>query len=205
MLAGNEYLARFATAFTPAQRVHHVPTCVETGWYRPANHREHGVQVKLVWIGQSSTLPSLAAASSQLAAAGRRVPGAVLRVICDASPPDLGMPIELRQWSSAAEADELAAADIGISWLCDDLWSLGKCGLKVLQYMAAGLPVVANPIGIHCEFVRHGETGFLADTPQQWAEAVGRLAADPELRNRMGAAARRRIEDEYSLRCWRRA
>ena len=85
---------------------------------------------------------------------------------------------------------ELAATDIGISWLCDDLWGQGKCGLKVLQYMAAGLPVVANSVGVHRKMIVHGQSGFLADTPEEWAEAVSLLAENPSLRHRMGTAAR---------------
>src|SRR5262249_27988140 len=81
----------------------------------------------------------------------------------------------------------------------DDLWSRGKCGLKVLQYAAAGLPVVANPVGVHPEMIRHGETGFLASTPAQWIAAVRRLADDPALRVRMGRAARRHFESRYSI------
>jgi glycosyltransferase involved in cell wall biosynthesis len=88
----------------------------------------------------------------------------------------------------------------------DDLWSRGKCGLKVLQYMAAGLPVVANPVGVQADLVRQGETGFLAETPDQWAEAVGRLGSDPALRRRMGRAGRQRVEAEFSVAagaaCW---
>ena len=93
----------------------------------------------------------------------------------------------------------MAAADVGISWVPDDLWSRGKCGLKVLQYMAAGLPVVANPVGVQADLVRHGETGFLARTPAEWVEALRRLGADPELRCRLGAAGRRRVEAEFSV------
>ena len=94
-----------------------------------------------------------------------------------------GMPgIEVipRDWSSDSETRESADADIGISWLPDHPWSLGKCGLKVLQYMAAGLPVVANPVGIHRQLVCHGRTGFLATSPAHWAEAIHRLASSPE-------------------------
>jgi len=109
------------------------------------------------------------------------------------------LPVLCCPWSQATEAAELASADIGISWLPGDLWSRGKCCLKVLQYMAAGLPVVANPIGVQAHLVRHGKTGFLVETPEQWTEAIGRLAHDPELRRLMGRAGRQRVEQDFSV------
>ena len=93
----------------------------------------------------------------------REVPGVRLRVICDRFP-DLGaMPVVAVPWSEATEAAELAAGDVGITWVPDDLWSRGKCGLKVLQYQAAGLPVVTNPVGVHAEMIEPGVTGLAAD------------------------------------------
>src|SRR5205807_6528705 len=133
-------------------------------------------------------------AEPMLAAAATALPGLELRVICNRFPQLEGIRVVPRQWSMATEAAEVADADIGVSWLPDDPWSLGKCGLKVLQYMAAGLPVVANPVGVQAEIVRDGDTGFLAETPAQWVEAIGRLAGDPHLRVRMGRAARQRVE-----------
>ena len=94
---------------------------------------------------------------------------------------------------------DLAAANIGISWLPNDLWSQGKCGLKVLQYMAAGLPVVANPVGVQAGFVQPGVTGFWANSPDEWVAAVGRLVCDANLRHRLGLAGRRLVEQEYHV------
>jgi len=65
--------------------------------------------------------------------------------------------------------------------------------------MAAGLPVVANPVGMQAQLVRHGKTGFLAETSEQWTEAIGRLAHDPDLRRELGRAGRQRVEEEFSL------
>jgi hypothetical protein len=202
VLAGNEYLTRFAAAYTDPRRVHFVPTCIEPSWYPLASHRRTGSWSRLAWIGQRCMLPSLDAMAAHFTAIGRRLPEVSLRVICDALPQFNSLRMELRPWSSAAEASELAATDIGISWLCDDLWGQGKCGLKVLQYMAAGLPVVANSVGVHRKMIVNGETGFLADTPEEWAEAVSRLAENPSLRRRMGAAARRSVETDYNIRDW---
>ncbi len=202
VLAGNDYLAQFASAYTETGQVHHLPTCVEPRWYAAANHRRSGSLARLVWIGQPSMLPSLLAMNEHLAAVARSLPQITLRVVCDRLPETAVENTELRPWSSATEARELSACDIGLSWLCDDLWSLGKCGLKVLQYMAAGLPVVANPVGVHAKLVVHGETGLLASTPAEWSEAIALLANNPGLRRRMGAAARSRIEQDYSVAVW---
>jgi hypothetical protein len=202
VLAGNDYLAQFALAYADPSRVHFVPTCVEPSWYPQANHRRMGSGARLGWIGQRCMLPSLDAMQEHLAAVNRQLPNLTLRVISDALPQISDLPMELRPWSSATETTELAATDIGISWLCDDLWGQGKCGLKVLQYMAAGLPVVANSVGVHRKMIVHGESGFLADTPEEWVEAITLLAENPSLRHRMGIAARRSVEANYNVRRW---
>ena len=130
---------------------------------------------------------------------GQGCPGLQLKLVCDRFIDLRHLPVIACPWSEAAEAAAIAGADIGISWLPDDEWSLGKCGLKILQYMAAGLPVVANPVGVQRDLVHHGKTGFLAETVQQWTEAVSRLAREPELRRRMGQAGRQRAQKDFSV------
>jgi glycosyltransferase involved in cell wall biosynthesis len=122
-----------------------------------------------------------------------------LKLVCDRfiRPPDL--PVLEVPWSESTEGAAIASADIGISWIPDDPWSRGKCGLKVLQYMAAGLPVVTNPVGVHPEIVRHGETGFLVNTTDEWVDAIRLLSRDRDLRRRMGMAGRKVVEDRYSV------
>jgi glycosyltransferase involved in cell wall biosynthesis len=202
VIAGNDYLRRYTAAYADPWRVHTVPTCVEPVWYPLATHARTGSAVRLAWIGQRSTLPSLDRAREHLTAVAACLPEIELRVISDAAPDLPGLRVVLRPWSAATEAAELADADIGVSWLPDDAWSLGKCGLRVLQYMAAGLPVVANPVGMNRRMVTHGETGFLASSPAEWAEAIACLAADPLLRARMGAAGRAAVEEHYSVEAW---
>jgi len=199
VLASNDYLGQYAAAHTDPRRVYLIPTCIEPGWYRPVLHRRTGQAVRLAWIGQRAMLPSLECAGAELAAVAAELPGVELRLICDAGPAPLPVRVALRPWSPATEADELVEADIGISWLADDLWSLGKCGLKVLQYMAAGLPVVANPVGVHTVLVSEGQTGYLPQTPAEWIQAVRRLAQDAERRRRLGTAGRHCVEAKYSV------
>jgi glycosyltransferase involved in cell wall biosynthesis len=211
VVAGNDYLAVEARRWADPDRVVVIPTCVDVAKYpflgarpsRPQPVRAAGTAalpgIQLVWIGSASTLRGLVQFTPVLSAIGRAVPGTRLKLICDRffEIPDL--PVDQCTWNGATEAAEIAAADVGISWVPDDPWSRGKCGLKVLQYHAAGLPVIANPVGVQAGFVRDGMTGFRATTTEEWVNAVRCLAADPRLRQRLGAAGREQVEAGYSV------
>jgi glycosyltransferase involved in cell wall biosynthesis len=197
VVAGNENLAR-AARDAGASHVTVIPTCVDVPRYPCAEHRREG-GAELVWIGSSSTLQGMERIRPLLEEIGRRYRGLRLKLVCDRFLHLENLPVLARPWSEENEAKEIAAADIGIGWVPDDPWSAGKCGLKLLQYMAAGLPVVANPVGVQASIVRHGETGFLAETDEQWLQAIGRLAHDAPLRQRMGRAGRELVEREYSV------
>jgi glycosyltransferase involved in cell wall biosynthesis len=203
VVAGNDFLADCALrAGARVDRVHVIPTCVDPRVYPVARQDEESAVIDLVWIGSASTLQGLEQSRpiwERLAKAFRHLR---IRIICDRIPESFPLPVVPIPWSEATEACELAAGHIGVSWLPDDLWSRGKCGLKVLQYQAAGLPVVANPVGAHCEMVHAGETGMLATTPGDWVDAMGTLVADARLRQEMGYEARRRIEAHYSVAAW---
>jgi glycosyltransferase involved in cell wall biosynthesis len=199
VIAGNDFLRDQATAWTDPSKVCQIPTCLDVSRYPLARHDAQTPQVRLAWIGSSSTLRGLEKIGALLDRLGRRLPNLRLRVICDRTLTLDHLPVDFCSWSEVTETRDLAEADIGMSWLPDDGWSAGKCGLKVLQYMAAGLPVVANPVGVQNRMVRHGETGFLVNTPDEWEDAVQLLARDPIMRRRMGLAGRNLVEAEYQV------
>jgi glycosyltransferase involved in cell wall biosynthesis len=193
VIAGNDYLADHVTG--NGGKPHVIPTCVDTAKYQPGQ----GDGRTLVWVGSSSTLQGLERIAGLLDGVARAMPGVRLKVICDRFPTFRELPVLPVRWSGATEAEEIASADVGISWVPDDDWSRGKCGLKVLQYMAAGLPVVTNPVGVHQHMVRDGENGYLATSPAEWCSAVARLLGDADLRQRMGRIGRQRAEAEFSV------
>jgi glycosyltransferase involved in cell wall biosynthesis len=203
VIAGNAFLADRAESSGAARsRIVVIPTCIATDAYPGESRTERGQGIELVWIGSSSTLKGLESQRETWERVGGEVEGTRLRVICDRFPNFGALPIVPVAWSQATEVTELARADVGVSWVPDDLWSRGKCGLKLLQYQAAGLPVVANPVGVHEKMVRNGENGFLARSPDEWIEAIRRLRLQPGLRASMGAAARRAVEAGYSVSAW---
>jgi glycosyltransferase involved in cell wall biosynthesis len=199
VVTGNVFLSVQATRYTAPDRVHVIPTCVDPGRYPLAKHERQGDGTQLVWVGSASTLRGLEVVRPLLEEIGLRCPEVCLKLICDKFVTLQRLPVVPCRWSEASEAAEIAAADIGLSWVPDDSWSRGKCGLKVLQYMAAGLPVIANPVGVQAEMVQHGESGFLCETADQWVEAVRRLVHDPDLRRRMGEAGRQRVETDFHV------
>jgi glycosyltransferase involved in cell wall biosynthesis len=116
--------------------------------------------------------------------------------------PQLTAPwIEHRRWSMATEADDLASFDIGIMPLPDTDWARGKCGYKILQYSAAGVPAIASPVGVAADFVADGR-GLAASTADEWRAALEQLIADPVQRRERGAAARKFAERDYSYQRW---
>lgn len=202
VIAGNPFLAESALRLGAAgEAVRVIPTCVDTDRYAPRDSTPRD-GLELVWIGSSSTLAGFESRRPLWERVGREVPGSRLRLVCDRFP-DLGpLPVLPTAWDEATEASDLAGADVGVSWVPDDLWSRGKCGLKLLQYQAAGLPVVTNPVGVHPAIVRDGVTGFLASSDDDWVAALRTLLDDPSRRIAMGEAARRSVEDGYSVKAW---
>ncbi len=197
-VAGNSFLAQHALENGARQSII-IPTCVDVNRYPVATHSRLAGQAELVWVGSSSTLSGLESITGLLETIGSANRGVSLKLICDRFFTLKHLPVVPCVWSETNETDEIAGADIGLAWIPDDPWSRGKCGLKVLQYMAAALPVIANPVGVHTEMVEHGVTGFIARTEQDWLEAVRILAANPPLRRKMGQAARSLVHDRYSV------
>ena len=203
VIAGNAFLADCALkAGARPDRVRVIPTCIDTGDAPKVAGSRRASGVDLVWIGSASTMTGLDRRRPLWDRIGREIPGIRLRMVCDHFLRFDSLPVVDVPWDEATEAADVASADIGISWVPDDLWSRGKCGLKVLQYQAAGLPVVANPVGVHPEMIRSGVDGFLATTPEEWVESIRRLAEDRALRQRMGRAARASLEANYSVQSW---
>ena len=198
VMAGSPYLARYADA-VGARRAEVVPTGLDVARFPPKTDYASSGPPRLVWIGSASTLKQLEPLRATFEALGRAMPDLALRIIADAPLEVAGLQVENVPWSLEAEGRLLAESDIGIAPLPDTPYTRGKCGFKVLQYMAAGLPVVTSPVGVNADYVRHDATGLWAKTTEEWLEAVRHLAGDARLRQRMGAAGRRRVEVEFAF------
>lgn len=201
VVVGNEHLARFARRFNAHVSV--VPTTIPLERYpsEPPVRREKPEPFVVGWIGLPYNFGSLRLVQEPLKRIARDVP-LLLRVVSDGRPEIDGVPLEVVPWSEPREIDQILGFDAGIMPLHDDEWSRGKCGLKVLQYFAAFVPVVASPVGVNRTLIRDGETGFLASDDGEFERALRLLIKDPELRRRVAAAGRREVERNYAASGW---
>lgn len=199
VLSGNKYLSETVQAYGGNAAV--IPTAVDMERYERFD-RDGGQAdpLTLVWIGSRSTSRYLEQHRRMFEALAMRLPDLRLRIIGDFEFSVSGMDVECVPWTEEGEASALAAADIGIAPMTDDPWTRGKCALKIIQYMAAGLPVVSSDVGANSEVVRHDETGYLVDSTEAWCDAITRLADSAALRTSMGSAGRQVAEAEYSQR-----
>ena len=192
---GNDFLAAYASRHSEA--VTTIPTTIDTDLYRPAA-RPANARPIVGWSGSVTTVAYLQAMAPALERLRRRL-DFELRVIGGS----VAMPgIDTRPipWRAETEVEDLLPFDVGLMPLPDDEWSRGKCGLKALQYMALGIPPVVSPVGVNAHIVQHGVNGLHARDDDEWVDRIATLLVDPGLRARLGAAARRTVEEQYSAR-----
>lgn len=196
VVAGNEYLADRARQ-AGAQRVEILPTVVDSQRYITTLPVESPV-ITIGWMGSPATahyLHLLAPALQTLTATRN-----IRLVAVGANPAQLEpLPFAVQPWTEASEVAAIQQFDIGIMPLPDEPFERGKCGYKLIQYMACGKSVVASPVGVNSIIVRNGVEGFLAYSTDEWIASLQKLVDNSVLRKQMGQAGRARVEAEYSL------
>jgi glycosyltransferase involved in cell wall biosynthesis len=136
--------------------------------------REQGVDASLCLIGGGPDREALEEQAHALGLARNYV--------------SLGYQEDVAQWYAALDALVLTSGNEGTP-------------VSAIEALAAGRPVVATSVGGVPDVVRDGEDGFLVGLGDVdgLAERLARLAADPELRERMGAAGRARVLNRYAV------
>ena len=193
--AGNRYLAGAAARLN--NHVSLLPTSIRPEKYQLEVEKPRDC-LDLVWIGSSSTQKYLVQALPALEILAQRHPQLRLKIIADFDLETRHLVTLPVAWSEETEARELAASHIGIAPMPDNPWTRGKCALKVLQYMAAGLPVVASPAGVNADVVTDAENGYLSVTEDDWVNHLDALIGDETRRREFGARGRQRVLADYS-------
>jgi len=194
---GNRYLQNYALKYNSNVAI--LPSTINTKYYRV---KKHEVKEKVIigWTGSYSTSLRYLTGIEPIFRKLKENYNFEFVLISDRK---INLEIEYRfiKWSADTEIQDLLNLDIGIMPLPGDDWSQGKCGMKLLQYMGAGIPVVASPVGINKDIVIDGSNGFLASTDDEWVEKLSVLIKDFHLREAFGKNGREMVENKYSTEC----
>jgi len=196
VIAGNDYLAEHAAAHQ--RNIFVLPTLLDTDQYTPPPPDAMGIgPLRVGWMGTSGNLFFLPEVLRQLAPHSSLLE---LRVVSDKPyEGELNEMVRFERWSPEFEADQLRGFEVGLMPLTDDEYTRGKCGFKILQYMAVGAVPVASAVGFNTEILTHGHDGLLVREPSDWATHILRLANDRELLERMAVNARFAVVQRFSL------
>ncbi|MGY5449798.1 glycosyltransferase family 4 protein [Agarivorans sp. MS3-6] len=199
VVAGNAFLAAEAKK-AGATSVSVIPTVLDIDRYKVTQREQTGPLV-IGWIGSPSTAKYVVEIAEQL-----RVISAEFDIelhlmgASSATKQQLdGLSVKIFDWSEATEVAFIQSIDIGIMPLIDGPWEKGKCGYKLIQYMACGVPVIASAVGANIEIVEDSQSGLLVKPEEPWTEALTQLLSSVDLRKKMGLAGREAAEQRYSL------
>jgi hypothetical protein len=201
VIAGNEVLGEWLGRH--ARDVAIVPSLVDPAGVAMRTHVE-APRLRLGWIGSPASAAHLHALAGVLSRAASVMRGVDLEllVVGARAPVVENLRTISWPWDERRELDALASMDIGLMPLEDTPFARGKCAYKSLQYMAAGVPVIADDVGVSARVIGDGAAGIIARSPGDWVDAIVRLAGDPDLRTALGAEGRRRVEESYSVQRW---
>lgn len=202
---GNSFLANFALRYN--RNVTIVPTPIDVDYFAPqeesaiTENQSDSRPIVIGWIGTSGNLRYVEA----LAPVFREIQenyDIELCIVCNPVTRSLaldGVKWRWVDWTLKSELTELHKFTIGIMPLDDSIWERGKCGFKLLQYMACGIPTIGSPVGVNLAIIKDGENGFLADSPEAWKTRLVRLIEDNKLRQQFSVRGRSTVVANYAL------
>jgi glycosyltransferase involved in cell wall biosynthesis len=197
VIVGNEYLAQRAIK-AGAQKVARLPSVVDVKQYTTKDTLSNSV-FKIGWIGSPVTASYLDLIRDGIGALSREVDVQLVLIGAGAIAPFHNIPMEILPWSEDLERKISQKFDVGIMPLVDGPFERGKCGYKLIQYMASALPVVASPVGVNQQIVEPHVNGYLAASSTEWLVALRELRDDIRKRKTMGQAGRQKAEQMYNL------
>ena len=196
---GNHFLKNEILKVDPEKKVFVIPTCIDTSLYPQKKKISNRPEIILGWIGTKGNLKYLKKLEPVFETIRQRFTQVKLKIVSNDFFDSPHLPIIKKPWRLEEENEDLISFDIGLMPLNDDLWSRGKCGLKIIQYLSVGVPVVCSPVGINSDIVQDGENGFWATNDQEWVDRLSILIQNQELRYQMGLKGIETVEREYSL------
>lgn len=203
VVCGNRWLSEKVRPLN--SRICHVPTCVDMDDYGERPWSKSGPAMPVVgWMGTAGNLKYLSVAAEALRTVAAELRFELRVVVPDASSLsqiDLsGVNVVHQPWIPSDEVRQLQEFDIGLMPLFPDQeWDIYKCGLKLIQYLAVGVPGIAAPVGVNSEILDEGRNGFAAQSTEEWVSGLRALISSRDMREQMGRRGRQTVTERYSI------
>lgn len=199
VIAGNAHLGAATQA---PWKTTVLPTVVDTEKYCPLDVTSQTDQLVIGWMGTASNFPYVREVIPAVLRAIDQLPRARLRIVSNGVLPEYASHprVEQWRWSEERELMALRSFDVGLMPLPDSEQTRGKCGFKMLQYMACGVPVLSSAVGANVDLFEGSGAGQLIKPGGDWTQALLELAAlAPSQRASMGRSGRAHVETKYSV------
>ena len=197
IITSSPFLNDYCLGINKKKACTYISSSIDTDRYLPVNTYSNDRKVTIGWTGTFSSRLYLDLLRNVFIVLQKRCDFR-LRVIGNFQYELPGIDLEVIQWTKEKEVEDLQGIDIGVYPLVNDAWVLGKSGLKAIQYMAFGLPTVATNVGTTPRIIQQMENGWLVKTDDEWVQALATLVENPNLRRKLGTAARTTVHANYS-------
>lgn len=194
VLPANNYLANYARGFT--NKVVIVPMALDVHYWTPVDRQEKK-SFTIGWSGSPANLPKLQQIAAPLQQLLRLRDDCRIAVYCGQRP-ELPFTFDYVEFSPGTERSFVQQLDIGLLPLTEEEFSRGKSPIKVLQYLACGVPVVANCFGATAEILA-SDYSVTVNSHSEWVAAIDELLNDAARMEAMRKAGRICIEQQHNL------
>jgi len=193
---GNQYLKDYAVNYCKDVRI--IPTVVNTTDQHNRVKDQQTMPLVVGWTGTYTNFHNLEIITGVINELKKKYDFTFL-IIANKDPKFRDVAYVYKPWKVETEIEDLLQMHIGVMPLYHREMELGKCGFKAIQYMSLGIPAIVSPVGVNSKVVGDETSGYLADSAQEWYDKLEHLLKHTELRTQMGAVARERIVQNYSV------
>jgi len=199
IIVGNKFLQRYALQFNSNVTI--IPTVIDTSRYSKKDYSKVSDTTVIGWIGLAYNLHYLQSLAQVFQKLAQRF-NICLKIVGNGYFEIPGVKVIFKKWNHQDEVEDIKSFDIGVMPLEEDEWSMGKCGVKLIQYMGCGVAAVCSPVGVNRDIVTEGMNGFWAKDETEWEDKLSKLCSDVKLREKFGENGMKMVEKYYSLKVW---
>lgn len=200
VITGSPYLSNYLSRFN--SNLVEIPTSVIFSKYSvsPRPKFEFG-NVVIGWIGSKSTSSNVLSILEVINIILNLYPEVVFKFmgLDQELKAQLNLPnVELLNWSEQEELKFLNDIDLGIMPLEDNPFNRGKCGFKLIQYMAMGKPTISSPLEANVKINRNSSNLFARNT-QEWVDCIIEFYENRDFYKEVGLKNRQIVKEFYSV------